>query len=105
MREPDLLETRITRLFEEGLNVSVPSRETDLFESGGLDSLVFVELLVLMEREFGVSVALEEMELDNFRSIERIAEYLRNERRDVGEVGRGEVPDDRDTSRAMDATR
>lgn len=105
MREQDRLETRITSLFEESLNVSVPSRETDLFESGGLDSLVFVELLVLMEREFGVSVALEEMELDNFRSIARIAEYLRSQRQDLGEENRGEVRDDRDASRAMDATR
>lgn len=70
------IERRVAAIFEEHLSVAVPSVETDLFESGGLDSLVFVELLMLLEREFEVKVELEDMDLDNFRSIRRIAEFL-----------------------------
>ena len=37
---------------------------------------LFVELLAQIEREFGVQVALGEIEMDNFRSIDRIAGFI-----------------------------
>jgi acyl carrier protein len=40
--------------------------------------MVFVDLLLHLEREFGVTVALEDIEFDHFRSIERIAEFVAN---------------------------
>jgi methoxymalonate biosynthesis acyl carrier protein len=52
--------------------------DTDLFETAVLDSMVFVDLLLHLEREFGVTVALEDIEFDHFRSIERIAEFVAN---------------------------
>jgi acyl carrier protein len=72
---------RITRLFEERLNLEIPSVDTDLFESGALDSMAFVELLAQIETEFGVQVALGDIEMDNFRSIERIAGFVETRRR------------------------
>lgn len=58
------------------LNVEVESAETDLFEAGLLDSLAFVELLLRLEREFGVTASVDDLELDNFRSIARIAAFV-----------------------------
>jgi len=86
MRKPEMqgtndLRGRITRLFEERLNLEIPSAETDLFESGALDSIAFVELLAQIESEFGVQVALGDIEMDNFRSIERIAGFVEARRR------------------------
>jgi acyl carrier protein len=70
------MQGRIARLFASRLNLDIPSGETDLFESGALDSMGFVELLAQIEREFGVEVALGDIEMDTFRSIERIAEFV-----------------------------
>ena len=67
---------RIARLFSETLHRDVPSVDTDLFESGLLDSLAFVDLLVQLEREFGTTIALDDLEVDNFRSIDRIASFV-----------------------------
>jgi methoxymalonate biosynthesis acyl carrier protein len=78
------LRGRITRLFEERLNLEIPTAETDLFESGALDSMVFVELLAQIESEFGVQVALQDIEMDNFRSIEKIAGFVEARRRLTG---------------------
>ena len=75
------LRERISRLFSERLSLDVPSADTDLFESGALDSMGFVELLAQIEREFGVEVALGDIEMDNFRSIARIAEFVAARRR------------------------
>jgi len=70
------LRGRIARLFADRLNLEIPSAETDLFETGALDSMGFVELLAQLEREFRVEVALGDIEMDNFRSIARIADFV-----------------------------
>jgi acyl carrier protein len=78
MAEPSALEARIRQVFRDKLKLDVPSVDTDLFETATLDSMVFVDLLLHLEREFGVTVALEDIEFDHFRSIERIAEFVAN---------------------------
>jgi acyl carrier protein len=67
---------RVRRLFVEALNVQVASDETDLIESGTLDSLALVELLFALEREFGVTIPLEELDIDAFRTVARIGEFV-----------------------------
>jgi D-alanine--poly(phosphoribitol) ligase subunit 2 len=67
---------RISHLFLSGLNIEVPSVDTDLFETGVLDSLAFVELLLVLEREFGVVTSVVDLEVENFKSIARIAEFV-----------------------------
>jgi acyl carrier protein len=78
MAEPNAWEARIRQVFRDKLKLDVPSVATDLFETAALDSMVFVDLLLHLEREFGVTVALEDIEFDHFRSIERIAEFVAN---------------------------
>jgi D-alanine--poly(phosphoribitol) ligase subunit 2 len=75
MTDPDLVD-RVAWIFETALHLEVASAETDLFETGVLDSLAFVELLVQLEREFGVTAAVEDLEVDTFRTIERIAAFV-----------------------------
>ncbi|MGH2931512.1 MAG: acyl carrier protein [Gaiellaceae bacterium] len=67
---------RVQQLFLETLNVQVPSEEADLIESGLIDSLALVELLFAIEREFSVSLPLDDLEIENFRSVNRISEVI-----------------------------
>ncbi len=80
MSELTELSQRISELFEM-MNLEVPSEETDLFETALLDSLKFVELLAHLEEQLGVSVSLDQLEPDNFRSIQRIASFTIANRR------------------------
>jgi D-alanine--poly(phosphoribitol) ligase subunit 2 len=74
---PDVaLRERIARVFSDVLSVDVPGTDTDLFGMGVLDSLAFVELLVQLEREFGVTTSAVDLEIDNFNSIAGIASYV-----------------------------
>jgi acyl carrier protein len=66
----------ITKLLSERVHVEVPAVDTDLMESGLLDSLTLVELMAGLEEEFGFSISFDEIELDNFRSVNRIADYV-----------------------------
>jgi acyl carrier protein len=67
---------RVQRLFLETLNVQVPSPDADLIESGVIDSLALVELLFAIEREFSVSLPLDDLDIDNFRSVDRISDVI-----------------------------
>jgi acyl carrier protein len=58
------------------LNATVPTDDTDIVESGLLDSLALVELLVGIEREFDVQVDFETLDLDNLRSVRTIAQTV-----------------------------
>jgi methoxymalonate biosynthesis acyl carrier protein len=73
---PEALEAELTALFARDLSVLVPSTETDLLETGRLDSVGLVELLVRLEQRFGVRVELENLEIDHFRSVAAIATFI-----------------------------
>jgi acyl carrier protein len=67
---------QLTELFAKKLNLEVYSVDTDLVGSGLLDSLALVELLAQLEETFGVSISTDDLELDNFRSIDSIAGFV-----------------------------
>ena len=66
----------IIQLLSEKVHVEAPSADTDLMESGLLDSLTLVELMSSLEEQFGISISFDEVEIDNFRSARRIAEFV-----------------------------
>jgi D-alanine--poly(phosphoribitol) ligase subunit 2 len=76
MSNVDVLHNRITRLLADAMNLEISSDDTDLFEAGLLDSLTFVELLVHLEREFGVTTSVDDLKVDNFNSVANIAAYV-----------------------------
>jgi acyl carrier protein len=67
---------RVRRIFVDSLNIQVPSEDTDLIEAGYIDSLALVELLLAIEREFSVTMPLDELEIDSFRNVRRISELV-----------------------------
>ena len=76
MSDVNTLPERIAGIFASALHLDVPSHDTDLFDTGVLDSLAFVELLLQLEREFGVTTSADDLEVDNFRSISTIADFV-----------------------------
>jgi acyl carrier protein len=70
------LQLRISKIFSEKLNLEIPSVNADLVEEEILDSLTFVELLVCLEQEFMVKVPMDSVDIDNFRSAAKIAEFV-----------------------------
>ncbi len=67
---------QLTKLFLEKLSLEVPAADTDLLETGLLDSLSFVSLLLVLEQEFGRRVDVHDLEIDRFRTIAKIAEFI-----------------------------
>ncbi len=80
MADVSALRHHVARLFVEQLHVDLDgtSFDTDLLKTGILDSLQFVELLMRLEKEFGVTVSIDDLEIDHFRSIDAIAAFIAN---------------------------
>jgi D-alanine--poly(phosphoribitol) ligase subunit 2 len=76
MTDANSIVERLDALFVECFHVEVPSPDIDLLESGVLDSLQFVELLLQLERRFGLRVKVEDINLDDLRTLERIARLV-----------------------------
>lgn len=81
------LALRIGALFTDKLQIEVPSPDTDLVETGLLDSLRFVELLAHLEETFDVTVSVDDLDVEHFRTTARIAEFIA---RQVARPGAGE---------------
>ena len=64
------------RLFAGRLHIEIPSPETDLIETGLLDSLRLVELLLYIESDLGWRLPIEDIDLDDLRSVQRIAALI-----------------------------
>jgi acyl carrier protein len=74
------LHDRISAIFLEKLHITVPSADTDLLQTGILDSLQLVDLLLNLEKEFGIRISLDSLDLESFRSITRIAELVEKQK-------------------------
>src|SRR5258708_13793514 len=67
---------RLGALFVESLHIEVPSADTDLFETGILDSLQLVALLLQLEQRFGFKIKIDDIDLDDLRTLARIARLV-----------------------------
>jgi acyl carrier protein len=77
--KPDVVLGRLRALFAAQLHLE-PGDDDDLLESGLLDSLRLVELLLHLEEEFALRVPLEEVELDDLRTLRRLAALVARRR-------------------------
>ncbi len=71
------VEQRIRTILNDRLQIEAPASDQDLFQEGILDSLSFVDMLVALEGEFSINIALDQIDLDDFRSISRICDYIK----------------------------
>ena len=56
--------------------------EQDLFGSGLVNSLFAMQLVLHIEAEYGIAVSNDDLDLDNFRSLQAIAGFVGRKRGD-----------------------
>lgn len=66
----------VQSLLERELNLTVASSDTDLIETGLLDSLLLVDLIMLIESNYGVSVDITQLEFTDFQSVDNICQFI-----------------------------
>jgi acyl carrier protein len=71
------MEERVRALIVENFpTIPFNLGKTDLLRNKGFTSLMFVELILLLEREFNIEVLDEEIGPGRFSTVERIADYV-----------------------------
>lgn len=72
------LNREITEVIAKNLLAEVSSPEDDLLGSGILDSLTLVQLLLELEHRFRITIPLEQLEIDDFRSVASLARLVQS---------------------------
>ena len=70
----------ILTMFRQKLNVEVADLDADLIAEGLMDSLMLVDLLSFLEQEYQITIEFEEFEIENFRTIKSIAQFVDSKR-------------------------
>lgn len=64
---------RIGELVRDTLGVHEPAPTTDLIDAGLIDSLGLVSLITELEAEYAIRFPLERFDVEDFRTLERMA--------------------------------
>jgi acyl carrier protein len=88
MSEAADLNTQIKQAIVRSLRLPIAWDEigddTPLFEEGlGLDSIDVLELVLEVERQFGVSITDEQTGMKVMRSVNTLADFVRSQRRNI----------------------
>lgn len=67
---------RIRAIFREALAIEVADVTTDVVQTGLLDSLALVTLLFELEQEFEITIPLDDLDLEDVRTVERIVAFV-----------------------------
>jgi D-alanine--poly(phosphoribitol) ligase subunit 2 len=76
MDRQEQLQQQIAEIFAGRFETKLDSGDIDLLESGIVDSVKIVELVLEIEQRFGVSLPFEELEIEDFRTLPRLAERI-----------------------------
>ena len=76
MSQQEQLQRQIADIFAGRFDTKLDSDDVDLLETGIVDSVKIVELVLEIEQRFGVSLPFEELEIEDFRTVPRLAERI-----------------------------
>ena len=71
-----LIKQKVASFFSAKFRAAALKDDDDIFASGFVNSLFAMQIVLFVEKEFGVSVENEDLELDNFRSVNAIAGFV-----------------------------
>lgn len=74
------LRARVEHILRDRLGILVPAPEANLLESGLMDSLSLVELLLALEGDLGIVVSWDTLEIEEFTSVSTIAHFVERSR-------------------------
>ncbi|MBE8523471.1 acyl carrier protein [Amycolatopsis sp. H6(2020)] len=70
----------LTGFFATATAGNTPGPDEDYFALGLVNSLLALKLVTHIERRFGIEVATADLDLDNFRTMNRVTEFVLRKR-------------------------
>jgi acyl carrier protein len=66
---------RVRAIMSDRLHIDVGDGDANLIDTGLIDSMSLVELFVALEEEFGINVADEDLDLNDFRTLNSVVRF------------------------------
>jgi methoxymalonate biosynthesis acyl carrier protein len=66
----------IRTFINNAINIEGLSDDDNLFESGLINSLFAIQLTNFVERKFGIEIGMEDLNIENFKSIRATAAFV-----------------------------
>jgi acyl carrier protein len=73
--EPEITDA-VRRFIAQSVNVGGLDEDENLFESGIVNSLFAVQLMTFIERTFGIEVGIDDLDIENFKSLRATAAFV-----------------------------
>jgi methoxymalonate biosynthesis acyl carrier protein len=70
------IKERVTNFILSSINVQDLDEEDHLFESGIVNSLFAVQLMTFIEKTFRIEVGMDDLDIENFKSIKATAAFV-----------------------------
>jgi acyl carrier protein len=68
----------ITEFLLSSINIENLNDDDELFESGLVNSLFAVQLMTFLEKTFAIAIGMEDLDIENFKSIRAAAAFVVN---------------------------
>ena len=66
----------VRRFILSSINIADLKDDDNLFESGLVNSLFAVQLMTFIEKNFGIEVGMEDLDIENFKSLNAAAAFV-----------------------------
>jgi len=76
MIEREVIRAGLEEIFSSSFHIDLPTSDTDMIDNGILDSFQFVDLVFQIEQRFGVQIEIDEIDLDDFRTLACIERFV-----------------------------
>ncbi|WP_434714980.1 acyl carrier protein (plasmid) [Bacillus cereus] len=71
------LEQIIQMYIQEHVGIEF-NNDTEIFEEGLVNSLFAIQLMTFLEKEFAIKVTMDDLDMDNYKSVNSIGNFIRN---------------------------
>ena len=66
----------VRKFINNSINIDGLGDDENLFESGIVNSLFAVQLMTFVERSFGIEIGMEDLDVENFKSVSATATFI-----------------------------
>ncbi len=74
--DPKQVKETVRAFINSAINIEALADEENLFESGIVNSLFAVQLMTFVERQYGIEIGMDDLDIENFKSISATAAFI-----------------------------
>ncbi|WP_434752102.1 acyl carrier protein [Paenibacillus amylolyticus] len=80
MMEYHAVAEKVNQYVLSNVNIDRIDYDLDIFEEGLISSLFAIELMTFLERNFDIKITTDDLDMNNYKSIHRIADFVCNKK-------------------------